>query len=145
VSEPLQPAGATPAAQPGQPGRERSVAELLADITSDLSTLVRQEVELAKAEVRQEARAAGRAAGTGAGAAFAGWMVAVFGSLALVFALAGLDALGLALSALIVTVLWAVALAVLGLKARQLAAQVGPPRHTLDFLKEDAQWARTQR
>ncbi len=134
-----------PSAQQAQPGHDRSVGELLSEITSDLSTLMRQEVELAKTEIRQEAKTAGKAAGMGAGAAFAGWMVAVFASLTLMFALANIDALGLTWSALIVTVLWAIALAVLGLRAKKLIAQVGPPQNTLDSLKEDAQWARTQR
>jgi hypothetical protein len=138
-----RPSGPTAAGTP--PPAERSVGELFSEITSDLSTLMRQEVELAKTEIRQEAKTAGKAAGAGAAAAFAGWMVAVFASLTLMFALASIDGLGLAWSALIVTVLWVIALAVLGLRAKKLVAQVGPPRNTIDSLKEDAQWARNQK
>jgi uncharacterized membrane protein YqjE len=134
-----------PTAQQAQPGHDRSIGELFSEITSDLSTLMRQEVQLAKAELRQEAKTAGKAVGMGAGAGLAGWMVAVFASLTLLFALSSIDGIGLAWSALIVTVLWAVALAVLGMRAKKLAAKVGPPKETIDSLKEDAQWARNQK
>jgi len=60
-----------------------SVGALISDVTSDLSTLMRQELELAKAEVKQEAVKAGRAAGMLGGAGFAGYMVALFLSIAL--------------------------------------------------------------
>lgn len=127
------------------PVSERSLGELLSEISSDFSTLMQQEVALAKAEIRQEVKTAGKAAGMGAGAAFAGWMTAVFASLTLIFALASIDALGLAWAALIVTVLWAIGLAVLGMRAKKLVSQVGPPQNTIDSLKEDAQWARNQK
>jgi hypothetical protein len=135
---------AYPGGQQAQPARERSLGEVFSEVTSDLSTLMRQEVELAKAEIRQEAKTAGKAAGMAGAAAFAGWMVAVFASLTLMFALANIDGLGLAVSALIVTALWAVALAVLGARAKKQVAAVGPPKNTINSLKEDAQWARTQ-
>lgn len=128
-----------------RPGHERSAGEIFSEITSDLSRLMRQEVQLAKVELREEAKTAGKAAGMAAGAAFAGWMVAVFASLTLLFALANIDALGLAWSALIVTVLWGIALAVLAARAKKLAAEVGPPDQTIQSLKEDAQWARNQK
>jgi hypothetical protein len=134
-----------PATKQSQPGHERSTGELFSEITSDLSKLMRQEVQLAKAELRQEAKTAGKAVGMGAGAGLAGWMVAVFASLTLLFALSNIGVLGLAWSALIVTVLWAIALAVLGMRAKKLAAKVGPPNQTIDSLKEDAQWARNQK
>jgi hypothetical protein len=134
-----------PSTKQSQPGRERSTGELFSEITTDLSRLMRQEVQLAKAELRDEAKTAGKAAGMGAGAAFAGWMTGLFASWTLLFALASLDGLGLAWSALIVTVLWAIALAVLGMRAKKTAKKVGPPNQTIDSLKEDAQWARNQK
>jgi hypothetical protein len=127
-----------------KPPAERSVGELVSEISSDLSMLFRQEVALAKTELRQEARAGGKAAGMGAGAAFAGWMLGTFASLALMFALAGIDALNFAWGAVIVAVLWAVVGAVLAARAKKLAKQVGPPHETIDSLKEDKQWAHTQ-
>ncbi|MGW2788280.1 phage holin family protein, partial [Streptomyces populi] len=59
----------------GAQEQDASVGQLLAQVTSDLQTLFRQEVELAKAEVREEAAKAGKAAGMYGGAGFAGCMV----------------------------------------------------------------------
>ena len=67
-----------------QQPQESSVGQLISEISDDLSTLFRQEIELAKAEVRQEARKAGRAAGMLGAAGFAGYMVALLLTLAVV-------------------------------------------------------------
>jgi uncharacterized protein YjbJ (UPF0337 family) len=67
---------------------ETSVGELIGNISNDLSQLFRQEVELAKAELKQEASKAGKAAGMLGGAGFAGYLAVVLLSFALVFALA---------------------------------------------------------
>ena len=88
-----------------------SLGELLGDVTRDLSTLMRQEVELAKAEAKQSATRAGKGAGMLAGAGVGGHFVLLFLSLALMFALGALMPLGWA--ALIVAVIWAIIAAVL--------------------------------
>lgn len=120
---------------------DRSVGELVSAVTSDVQTLFRQEVELAKIEVQQEAKAAGKAAGMFGGAGFAGYMVAVFGSLAAVFGLANVMDAGWA--ALIVTGVWAVVGAVLYVMGRSRMRTVSPtPEQTVETLKEDAKWAR---
>ncbi|GAA1897631.1 phage holin family protein [Streptomyces sodiiphilus] len=126
-------------------GREEdSLSEVLTDLTSDAQRLFRQEVALAKTEIRQEATRAGKAAGMFGGAGFAGWMVAVFGSLAAVLGLANVMDGGWA--ALIVTGVWAVAALVLYLMGRSRMREVSPrPEETIDTLKEDAQWARQWR
>ncbi|MGK5693813.1 phage holin family protein [Streptomyces sp. URMC 128] len=125
----------------GQDGQDSSVGELLSTVTSDVQQLLRQEVELAKAEVRQEATKAGKAAGMYGGAGFAGYMVAVLLTLAAMFALGNVMDLGWA--ALIVTALWAVIGAVLYRRGRERMRTVSPkPEQTLETLKEDAQWAR---
>ncbi|MEV4333184.1 phage holin family protein [Streptomyces sp. NPDC049597] len=117
------------------------MGELLTAVTSDLEQLFRQEVELAKAEVREEATKAGKAAGMYGGAGFAGSMVALFASLAAVFALANVMDAGWA--ALIVTGVWALVGAVLFVMGRARMRQVSPkPERTMETLKEDAQWAR---
>ena len=127
-----------------QPARDRapqdaSVGQLISDISDDLTTLFRQEVELAKAEIRQEARKAGKAAGMLGGAGFAGYMVALLLTLALVAALSNVMDPGWA--ALIVAVVWAVIGAVLFATGRQRMRTVSPvPRQTVETLKEDAQW-----
>ncbi|MFF6785647.1 phage holin family protein [Streptomyces sp. NPDC012510] len=121
--------------------RDVSVGELLSAVTSDVQTLFRQEVELAKTEVRQEATKAGKAAGMYGGAGFAGYMVLLFLSLAAVFGLANVMDGGWA--ALIVTAVWAVIAAVLYQRGRTRMRGVAPkPEQTVESMKENAQWAR---
>jgi hypothetical protein len=116
-----------------------SVGELIGNISNDLSTLFRQEVELAKAELKQEASKAGKAAGMLSGAGFAGYLVVVLLTFALVAALSNVMDPGWA--ALIVAVLWAIVGAVLYANGRKKLKTVDPtPRRTVDTLKEDAQW-----
>jgi hypothetical protein len=122
-------------------GQDPSVGELLSEVTSDIQTLFRQEVELAKAEIGQEASKAGKAAGMYGGAGFGGYMVALFASLAAMFGLANVMDTGWA--ALIVTAVWAGIAAVLFVLGRSRMREVSPkPEQTVETLKEDAQWAR---
>ncbi|PZG87108.1 hypothetical protein C1I97_32880 [Streptomyces sp. NTH33] len=122
-------------------GQNASVGELLSVVTSNLQSLFRQEVELAKAEVRQEATRAGRAAGMYGGAGFAGSMVLLFLSVAALLGLAEVIAGGWA--ALVVTAIWAVVAAVLYQKGRERMRTVTPkPEHTVETMKENAEWAR---
>lgn len=114
---------------PNQGREDRSIGEILSDVTTDLSTLMRQELELAKAELKQTATRAGAGAGMFGGAAVAGHMVLVFLSLAAWWALGTL--IGLGWSALVVAVIWAVIAAVLALTGKsQLARARGIPRTT---------------
>ena len=119
---------------------QHSIGDLLGQVTSDLSTLMRQELELAKAELKEEAGKAGKAAGMYGGAGFAGYMVALFATVALMAALASVMPWGWA--ALIVAVLWAVVGLVLYTRGKSEMRRVqGMPR-TKETLKEDAEWAR---
>lgn len=121
--------------------RDASVGELLSEVTDDLSTLMRQQIDLAKAEIKEEAVKAGKGAGMLGGAAFAGYMVLIVGTFAAVFGIAAL--LGLGWAALIMTGVWAVIAAVLGLRGRTQLRNVSPkPDRTVQTLKEDAEWAR---
>ena len=121
------------------PVETTSVGQLIGEISDDLSKLFRQEVELAKAEVRQEAAKAGKAAGMLGGAGLAGWLTVLFLSLALMYGLGNVMDLGWA--ALIVAVLWGVAAAVLAANGRKKLKTVDPvPRRTVETLKEDAEW-----
>ncbi|WP_306204368.1 phage holin family protein [Actinoplanes sp. RD1] len=116
-----------------------SVGELIGNISDDLSQLFRQEVELAKVELKQEASKAGKAAGMLGGAGFAGYLAVVLLSFAIVFGLGNVMDLGWA--ALIVAVLWGIAGAVLYSIGRKRLKTVDPvPRRTADTLKEDARW-----
>jgi len=113
---------------------QSSIGDLLGEVTHDLSTLMRQEVELAKAELRQEASKAGKAAGMFGGAALAGYMVLLFLSFALWWGLANVMDQGWA--ALIVAMLWAVIGAVLYAVARNNAREVRGLRQTAETVRE---------
>jgi Putative Actinobacterial Holin-X, holin superfamily III len=118
-----------------------SLGDLVSELTGDLSKLMRQELELAKAEIRQEAVKAGKATGMLAAAGFAGYLTTVLLSLALVFALGAVMPLGWA--ALIVAALWGIAGAVLYSAGRARMRTVNPkPERTVETLKEDAEWAK---
>jgi hypothetical protein len=113
---------------------QASIGELLGEVTTDLSTLLRQEVELAKAELRQEAGKAGKAAGMFGGAGLAGYMVLLFLSFALWWGLANVLDEGWA--ALVVAVVWAVIGAVLFAVARGKAREVRGLRQTAETVRE---------
>ena len=100
----------------------RSLGDLIGEITSDLSTLVRQEVELAKAEATQSAKRAGKGAGMFGGAGLAGYFVLLFLSVALWWAIG--DGIGRAWSALIVAAIWAIVGLVLYVRGRKEFAEV---------------------
>lgn len=126
------------------PPAEPSLGKLVGEIGEDLSTLFRQEVELAKAEIRQEAAKAGKAAGMLGGAGFAGYMVALLVTLAVVFGLG--NVMDLAWAALIVAAVWAVIGGVLFARGRERMREVDPtPEQTIETLKEDVRWVRAQR
>lgn len=120
---------------------DRSLSELVGVVTSDLQTLFRQELALAKAELREEGAKAGKAAGLLGGAGFAGYMTVVLLSFAAVFGLAEL--IGLGWAALVVAVLWAIAGTVMFFIGRSRMRDVSPtPERTIETLKEDAQWVK---
>ncbi|MGW4465928.1 phage holin family protein [Micromonospora sp. NPDC004704] len=116
-------AGGARAAQQAErdPGKA-SIGELLTSITRDTSTLVRQEIELAKAEARAEIRTVGKVAGMFGGAALGGFMVLLFLSYAMWWGLSNLIDQGW--SALIVAAVWAVIAAVLIRMARQRMSEL---------------------
>jgi len=123
---------------------DRSLGSLVSSLTSDMSKLMRQELTLAKAELREEAKEAGKAAGMLGGAAFAGWMTALFLSVTLMWLLD--KVMDLTLAALIVTLIWGIAAAVLGLGGKKKLQALNPkPEQTIDSLKEDAQWLKAQK
>jgi len=126
MSDPTVAAGGP--GDPHRPTEDRpSLGDLIGEITEDLSLLLRQEVELAKAEVRQSAKRAGTGGGMVAGAGVAGHMVLVFLSVALWWALP----IGRGWSALVVAAVWAVIALVLALRGRDELRRVrGVPRTT---------------
>ena len=131
-----EPAGGTGRA-------DASPGQLAAEVAKDLSTLVRQEIALARAELQQEAKTAGVAAGALGGAGFAGYFVLVFLSLGLMW---GLDAwMPLGWAAVLVAGVWAVIAAVLAALGRSRLRKFNPkPERTIETVKEDVQWAKTR-
>jgi hypothetical protein len=123
-----------PEATPSEQKAEAtSLGDLLTEVAGDISTLMRQELELAKAELRQSAMRAGRGAGMLGGATYAALMAVFFLSVALWWALGLL--VGLGWSAVIVAVLWGVVALILFLTGRkQLKSVEGAPQ-TVDTLK----------
>jgi uncharacterized membrane protein YqjE len=118
-----------------------SVGELIGEAASDLSRLMRLELELAKAEVKEEVKKAGKGAGLLGAAGLAGYFVLLFLSLTLMFALDSFMPIGWA--ALIVAVLWAIVGAIAFSRGRAQMKTVSPrPEQTIETLKEDAQWAK---
>jgi Putative Actinobacterial Holin-X, holin superfamily III len=123
--------------------RDESIGHLLGEVAGDVSTLFRQEVALARAELTAEMAKAGKAGGMLAGAAFAGYLVAVLLSLAAVFGLGEVMPLGWA--AVIVAIGWAIAGGVLYTLGRKRMKDVHPvPRQTVETLREDAKWISEQ-
>jgi hypothetical protein len=111
------------------------LGQLVGDITRDMSTLLRQEVALAKAEVTTEVTKTARAAGMLGGAGFAGYMVLLFLSFAAWWGLANVMDEGLA--ALIVAVVWAVIGAILYSTGRTQFRHVHPkPERTVDTVSQ---------
>ena len=111
------------------PNSRPSVGEMFSDLAADFSTLMRQEVELAKAELRQSATRASKGAGLLAGAGISGHMVLLFASVGAWWAIG--DAIGRGWSALIVAAAWLVIAAVLGLMGRrEISAVPGVPQTT---------------
>jgi len=112
-----------------------SLGDLLGEVASDLSTLMRQELELAKAELAESGKRAGRGAGLYGGAGYSGLMAVLFLSIALWWAL-GYAFDNLAWSAVVVGVIWVIIAFVLFIVGRKEMKSVkGAPR-TVDSLKK---------
>ncbi len=127
-------------ATPDDP-RERPIGDLVKELSSQTSTLVRQEIELARAELQQKGRIAGKGAGMLGGAAVAG-LLALGALTAGLIAL--LDkAMATWVAALIVMALWAVVALVLAKSGQKALERATPPApQTVETVKEDIQWAK---
>jgi len=123
---------------------QRSLGEIVGDVAQDMTTLVKQELELARTELKQEAAKAGKGAGMLGGAGVAAVLFLVFASLTIAFLLD--NWMPLEVAALIVTAVWAVVAAALAARGRRELKRSNPqlPK-TQQTLKEDAQWARAQK
>lgn len=120
---------------------DASLGELVANATRDLSSLVHQEIELAKVEIKRDVAAAGKGAGMFGGAGFSGVFALLFLSVSAAY---GLHWLGVPMGCSFFAVgaaylLIAGALAMTGKKS---LGKVGPPEKTIETLKDDAAWAK---
>jgi uncharacterized membrane protein YqjE len=124
--------------------REHGTGELLKELSDHTTTLVRKEIELAKAELGEKGKKAGQGAGMFGGAGLFG--VFAFGALTTCIIVALDSAMELWLAALIVAVVYGAIAAVLALQGRNKVQEVGPPvpEQATESVKEDVQWAKTQ-
>jgi uncharacterized membrane protein YqjE len=124
--------------------RERPTADLLKELSDHTTTLVKQEIDLAKAELSEKAKKAGQGAGMFGGAGLFG--VFAFAALTTCIIAALESPLNLWLAALIVAVVYAAVAGVLALQGRNKVKEVGPPvpEQTTESVKEDVQWAKTR-
>lgn len=136
------PHGASPAGISPLSPDQLPLRSLLERMTSDLSTLLRQEVALAKVELKEEATKAARGGGMLGGAALAGWMALLLLSFAAAWALAEVIAPGAAFA--VVGALYALAAGLLAVGGRRRLGTLHGPEQTIETLKEDARWAREQ-
>ena len=121
--------------------RERPIGELVKDLSSQTSTLVRQEIELARAELQQKGKLAGKGAGMLGGAAIAA-LLALGALTAGLIALLD-EAVATWAAALIVMALWAVVALVLAKAGQKSLQKATPPApQTVETVKEDIQWAK---
>jgi MFS family permease len=136
-------AGGTGTHQPPEQA-DRSIPELLKQLSNETTTLVRQELDLAKAEMAEKGKQAGKGAGMFGAAGLFG--LGAFGALTAMFiALLGL-AMDTWIAALIVAVVYGAIAGVLALTGKNKIQEAAPaqPEQTVETLKEDARWARTQ-
>lgn len=123
---------------------ERSLGELLSMLTSQLSTLFRKEVELARTEIKEDVRLAGKAAGALGGAGGAAYMAVLLLSFGLAWGLG--EIVPVWAGFVIVGAVYAVVAGVLYANGRKKLDRFNPkPEQTIETLKEDAQWAKTRR
>jgi hypothetical protein len=120
-----------------------TLGELVAEMTADLSTLFRKEIDLAKTEAREELKQAGKAGGMLGGAAVAAWLALLLLSLALAWLLD--EVMHVALAFAVVGVLWVAAAYILQRTGRAALGRVRGLPTTRDTLKEDVEWARAQK
>ena len=124
--------------------RERPIGELLKQLSQETTTLVKQELDLAKAEVAQKGQQAGKGAGMFGGAGIVGFLALAALTAAFILLLDG--AVPNWAAALIVAAVYAAVAGVLALQGRNKLKEATPPipEQAVDSIKEDVQWAKTR-
>jgi len=122
--------------------REQSIPDLLKQLSEDTSTLVKQELELARAELTEQGKRAGKGAGMLGGGALFG--LGAFGALTACLIALIATATATWVAALIVAAVYGAIAAVLAMRGKNEIQEATPPApQTVDTLKEDARWAKT--
>ena len=131
------------ATRPNEARRDESMGQLVKDLSQDISTLVRQELQLAKAEMTQKGKEAGVGAGLLGGAGVFGLAV-VGGSMATIILILS-TFMPTWLAALVTTLAYAAVAAVLALRGRDRLREAGSPvpERAKESVKEDIEWAKT--
>lgn len=129
----------------GQDLREESIAELVKRLAEQTNTLVKQEIELAKAELSEKGKIAGAGAGMLGAAALVG-LLALGALTAMLIALLATALDHVWLAALIVALLYAAIAVPLALRGRDRIREATPaaPEKTIETVKEDVEWAKTR-
>jgi uncharacterized membrane protein YqjE len=124
--------------------REESVGELLGQLSSDISTLVRQEIALARVEMTEKGKVVGKGVGMLGGAGVVALLM--LGALTTMLIALLAEVMEVWLAALIVTILWGIVAAVLAQRGKKQLKEAAPPKpeQTIETIKEDVQWAKTQ-
>jgi hypothetical protein len=124
--------------------RDRPTGELLKDLSDHTTTLVKQEMELAKAELQEKGKQAGMGAGMFGGAGLFG--LGAFAALTACLIAALDQVMEIWLAALVVAVAYAVIAAVLAITGKNKVKQAVPPvpEQAKESVKEDMTWAKTQ-
>ncbi len=123
---------------------EKSVGDLVGELTTEISQLVNSHVELAKAEIRQDARDAAKAGGMFGSAGIATLVALLMLSAAAAWGLAEVMEPGWAF--LVVGAVWAIVAAALALTGKKELDEMNPgPRKTMQEIEEDRKWLKTQR
>lgn len=131
-------------ADTSQERRDHSVGDLVKQLSTETSTLIRQEMALARAELSEQGRKAGAGAGMFGGAGLLG--LGAFGALTACLILALDTAMDSWLAALIVTLVYAAVAGVLALRGRNKIKDAGTPaEQTIETVKEDIRWVKTQK
>lgn len=123
------------------PTGDKSLGELVANATKDLSVLVKQEVALAKTEIKKEVTAAGKGAGLFGGAGLTGLFALIFLSISAAYFFSWLG-LPLGWGFFVVGMIYLIAAAVLALTGKKQISKVGPPEKTIETVKDDIAWAK---
>jgi MFS family permease len=128
----------------GQDQRERPSGDLVKQLADQTSTLVHQEMELAKAELAAKGKQAGKGAGLLGSAALVGLLAAGALTAFLIMLLDGVLANWLA--ALVVAVAFGAIAGILALQGRKKTQAAAPPvpEQTVETVKEDVEWAKTR-